>query len=239
MKWTEKYRVSNLDTDINRKLSLTGIMRYMQDTAFYHMEGKKPSYEELFLEKKAFMINRLTLEVYKEIKSHEEITLETWMSENSTPLTYDHCFRIIKDGETAAEAITVWSLFDFENRKFIPYREFESGYLTDEILPLDIPRRLKIPAEVELSAVGEYTVGYRDCDMNMHMNNTVYGDVFCGYIPDMKGKEVVHFDMNYRREAPLGEKVQVKMGTSGEGEYYFRSMLGDTVNAEAFIRVEG
>ena len=235
MKWTEEYRVSNLDTDINQNLSLTGIMRYMQDTAFFHMEGTKPSYGELFSRGMAFMINRLTLEVYKEIKSHEKIQLETWMSENSTPLTYDHCFRILSGGKVAAEAITVWSLFDFENRKFIRYSDFESGYYKDSILPLDIPKRLKIPADVILSPVGEYTVSYRDCDMNMHMNNTVYGDVFCGFIPDMKGKSVVHFDMNYRSEARLGERVKVQMSDSGSGSYYFRSNVGDTVNAEAYI----
>ena len=33
MKWTENYKINAHDTDLNNIVSLTGIMRYMQDSA--------------------------------------------------------------------------------------------------------------------------------------------------------------------------------------------------------------
>ena len=237
MKWTEKYRVSVLDTDHNQRLSLTGLLRYMQDTAFYHMENTKPSYEELFRSGRAFFINRMTLSVYAEVRSHQEIEVETWAAE-SAGLAFNRCFRVLLDGVIVAEAITMWSLYDFKNKKFIRVAEFESGYGEDEMLELDMPKHFHIPRELELSLVGEHTVRYRDVDMNRHMNNTVYGDLFCGYIPDMTGKSVIKFDINYRNEAPLSETVKIYMKEDGDGSFYFRSVRDGKTNAEALIMTD-
>ena len=237
MKHIEKYRINNLDTDMNRTLSLSGILKYMQDAAFCHMETGKPSYEELFLSGKAFFINRLNLSIYKTLGSHAEIEAETWAAESSG-VTFNRCFRILSDGKITAEAITVWSLYDFHEKKFIRVADFENGYSTDEMLELDMEKRLHIPKELELSLVGEHTVEYRDCDMNKHINNTVYGDLLCGYIPEMSGKRVIKFDINYRNEASLGENVKVYMKEDEDGEYYFRSVVNGKPNVEALIMTE-
>ena len=237
MKWTEKYRVSTHDTDINQRLSLTGILRYLQETAFYHMENTKPSYQELFSEGKAFLINRMTLSVYREIYSHDEIEVETWASE-SAGLAFNRCYRLRRRGEIAAEAIAVWSLYNFRDKRFIRVSDFENGYGEEPMLELDMPKRFHIPRETELSLVGEHTVRYIDADLNRHMNNTVYGDFFCGFLPDMTGKHVIKFDINYRNEAPLGESVKVYLKDAGEGTDLLRSVCGGKTNAEAMIMVE-
>ncbi len=237
MKWTEKYRVNNLDTDLNGILSLSGILRYMQDTAFCHMEAAKPSYEDLFNEGKAFFINRMTLSIYKAIRSHDEIEVETWAAESSG-LSFMRCFRVLSGGEIAAEAVTAWSLYNYFDKKFIRVSDFESGYGTDEMPELDFRKMLRIPKELELSLVGEHTVRYRDVDMNRHMNNTVYGDLLCGYLADMEEKQVIKFDINYRNEAPLGETVKVYMKSDGDGTCYFRTQCEGRVNAEALIMTD-
>lgn len=237
MKWIEKYNVSTHDTDLNQRLSLTGILRYMQETAFYHMENARPSYTELFSRGQAFLLNRMTLSVYSEIFSHEEIEAQTWATESSG-LTFNRCYRVLAGGKIAAEAIAMWSLYDFYNKRFIRVSDFESGYGEEPMLELDVPKRFHIPKEMELSLVGEHTVRYADVDMNRHMNNTVYGDFLCGFIPDMAGKRVIKFDINYRNEAPLGENVKVYMKDAGDGTYYLRSLCAGKTNAEAMIMLE-
>ena len=46
-------------------------------------------------------------------------------------------------------------------------------------------------------------------DVNKHMNNTRYLDLFCSYIPSMEGKTVVSATIFYQSEAPLGEVIRV------------------------------
>ena len=48
MKWSEEYRINSHDTDENRIVSASALMRYMQDTANLHMAAMKPSYDDLF-----------------------------------------------------------------------------------------------------------------------------------------------------------------------------------------------
>ena len=145
---------------------------------------------------------------------------------------------LLSGGSIAAEAVTMWSLYNFIDKKFIRVSDFENGYGTDEMPELDFRKILHIPNEIELSLVGEYTVKYRDVDMNRHMNNTVYGDFLCGYLPDMVKKQVIKFDINYRNEAPLGENVKVYMKDDGDGTYYFRTQCAGKVNSEAVVMTE-
>ena len=48
MKWTENYTVNAHDTDLNDILSLTGMLRYIQDAAHCQMAGEGRSYEKLY-----------------------------------------------------------------------------------------------------------------------------------------------------------------------------------------------
>lgn len=237
MKHIERYRVNTHDTDINQKLSLTGFLRYMQETAFYHMESARPSYTELFARGLAFILSRMTVSIYTDIDPHDEIEVETWAAE-STGYSFNRCYRILKDGSIVAEAIAVWCLTDIKEKRFVRVSDFENGYGEDELLLLDIPKRLHIPAEDELSLVGEYTVRYADADLNRHMNNTIYGDLFCGFLPDMSGKRVIRFDISYRSEAPLYETMKLYMKEEEEGTYCIRSVIGGKTNAEARIMTE-
>ena len=67
------------------------------------------------------------------------------------------------------------------------------------------------------------------------MNNTVYPDMLCDFIPSMKGKMVVRCSINYLNEAPLGETFKVYRAED-DGSYYFRTVRHDgSVGIEAEI----
>lgn len=108
------------------------------------------------------------------------------------------------------------------------------------MLDLDLPRRITFPEDVPLTLRGEYTAGYADTDVNCHMNNTAYADLFCNYIPEIKNgiarASSVH--ICYMRE--LHEDNTVKIyGCCSDDIYYFRTVLSDgKTNAEAKIITE-
>lgn len=238
MKWSGKYKVNAHDTGINNIVSITGILRYMQDSANCQMEDDGLSYDELFSRGLAFVLSRIKISVYHPIYSHDEIEVETWASE-STGVSFNRCYAIKRNGEIMAEAYSIWALVDTNAHKLVRVSDFEGEYGQDSPVELDMQKRFRLPADINLTLVGERTVEYQDVDMNRHMNNTRYGDILCGYLPSIEGNRVIQLEINYISEAPLGENLKVYMATGEDGTYYFRTLRdGGKVNVEAEMMIE-
>lgn len=238
MKWSGKYKVNAHDTDLNNIVSLTGILRYMQDSANCQMEDDGLSYDCLFERGLAFVLSRLKLSVYHPFFSHDEIEVETWACESSG-VSFNRCYRIKKDGEIMAEAYSVWALLDTKAHRLVRVSDFEGRYGEDSPVELDMAKRFRLPADINLTLVGERTVEYQDVDMNRHMNNTRYGDILCGYLPEIENSRVIQFEINYLSEAPLGENLKVYMAKGEDSTYFFRTVRdGGKTNIEAEIMIE-
>lgn len=237
MKWTGNYIVNANDIDMNFVVTVSNIFRYMQDAANCQMEQDGPSYKELFDRGLAFIVSRFNISLYAPLHSHDRIEVQSWACE-SKGVTFNRCYRILRDGLIIAEAVSMWALAGVNDRKLHRVNEFDLNYGTDAMLELDMPARMKIPEEITFSLVGERTVDYSDTDMNGHMNNTKYPDMICSYIGDMKGQRVISMALNFVSEAPLGETLKIYHGES-DGVHYIRTVRqnGNT-NIEAEIITE-
>ena len=238
MKWTGKYKVNNHDTDLNNIVSLTGILRYMQDSANCQMEEEGPSYNELFSKGLAFVLSRIKVSVYHPIYAHDEIEVSTWACESSG-FSFNRCYSIKKNGVIMAEAYSIWALVDANAHKLVRVADFDGDYGQDAPVELDMAKRFRLPADINLTLVGERVVEYQDVDINRHINNTRYGDILCGYIPEISGSRVIQFEINYVSEAPLSETIKVYMAKGEDGTYYFRTVReGAKTNIEAELMIE-
>lgn len=237
MKWIENYRVSAQDTDLNRIASASALMRFMQDTANYHMEGMGPSYDELFDSGRAFILSRFAMVCHAPLFSHDPIAAETWAAP-SRGAAFNRCYRILRKDEVVAEAVSVWALVDTKSGALL--RVEECGIDYGEDLPLEItePLRFRIPADAGMVPAGLHEVRYSDADVNRHMNNTKYPDVLSAFLP-MEGKRIRSLALSFVSEAPLGQSVSVELGTCSDA-YYFRTLRQDgKVNVEARIVLGG
>lgn len=238
MKWTGEYCVNANDVDFNNVVSVSHILRYMQDGANYEMEEDGPSYIELFDKGFAFILSRIRLSLYAPIYSHEKLEVQTWACE-SKGVQFNRCYRILRDGNIVAEAVSVWALCGVKDRRPHRVSEFNFGYCQDEMLELDLPTRFKIPDDVDMHLIGERTIEYADIDLNGHMNNTHYPDVLCGYIDeDMRERRVISMSISFVSEAPRGETLKIYSGIS-DGVNYVRTIKSNgQVNVEAEIITE-
>ena len=238
MKWSGEYTINSNDIDVNRVVTASQILRYMQDAANWQMETNGLSYDELFLNRGlAFVLSKIRVSMYAPIYSHQKITVESWACP-SKGMTFQRCYRILREGMILAEAISAWALVGVKDRKLHRVSEIGDQYGMDEPLELDMPARMKIPEEVNLALVGERTVEYADIDMNGHMNNTRYPDMLCSYLDSMQGRRVISMTLHFQAEAPLGETIRVYHGES-DGIHYLRTARENgTTNVEAEIIVE-
>ena len=166
MKWSGEYTVNANDVDFNNIVSVSNMLRYMQDAANYEMEEDGLSYNELFSRGLSFVLSRIRMSFYSPIYAHEKIEVQSWACE-SRGVQFNRCYRIIRNGVIAAEAVSVWALVGVNDRHLHRVNEFDLPYRKDEMLELDMPARFKIPDDVDMRLVSERVVEYADVDMNL------------------------------------------------------------------------
>ncbi len=236
---TEEYRINSHDCDFNGAVKPSAILRYMHETANLQMNKYGPSNEQLRADNKAFILSKINLSFYRTLHTFDIIRVETWAVESKGASFY-RCSRVFKGSDLIAEMVAVFALINIAEKKLCRVTDVTFGFDTEPtMLELDLPARFKIPEGTDLRLIGEYTVNYSDTDMNMHMNNTNYLDVYCDYLPDNKHNRVITAVINYQAEAPLGESVKIYRGRDGDGAYYFRTVRGDgSVNSESLIMTD-
>ncbi len=237
MRWIENYRVSTYDTDISGNMRASAVLRFLEETANLQMKSMGPSNEQLRADGKAFILSRLAVSIYKPLHAYDEIVGESWGCD-SKGVSYYRCGRLLHEGNIAAEMVSVWALLDIESRRLCRVGEVPMGFDTDPMLELDLPHHIRIPKDLPLSLMGERTVSYSDLDINQHMNNTVYADVLCDFVPHMCDKRVIGLSLHFVNEAKLGETIKVYCGESDES-LFFRTVKEDgSVGIEAEMLLE-
>ncbi len=233
MIFRESFKVNSHACDYNRIATPSAIMTYLQECANLQLETYGPSDAEMRADGHCFVLSRFGMAVYSPIKAYEALTAETWAAE-AKGFSFFRCHRILRGNDIICEATSVWALIGIDDRR--PQRA-ESMVLRFESEPMSafgLPARFRIDGAA-LSPVGQHTVGYRDTDLNMHMNNTVYADILCSHL-DMRGRYVSRLALNYFHEAPLGTELTVYRQKETDDTYLFRTLrAGGETNVEASI----
>ena len=120
------------------------------------------------------------------------------------------------------KGVAVWCIIDQNSRSIVDIAK--KGI----VLPvesqdgeLDFPKGYPM---VEGSRKETLEASFSRCDVNGHMNNTKYFDFIEDAIPVsfLKEHEIETIDISYKKEIPLGTKVEVSIAES-DGSYYFHS----------------
>ncbi len=235
MKYSKPYTTRWHDTDAWRRVSLTNLLVYMQETSNAHTAAMGMSMDELRDEKHlAYILSKLRLQVYAPLFAFEDITVETW---TNPARGYSSCrsFRILRGEEVIAEADSTWALVGTEDHAL--HRADEAGYEFEHEAPvaLELPPRIKFPAEAPLNEVGRRTVVYSDLDYNMHMNNTHYPNMLCDFLPSEEIGAIQGIVLSYLHEGAFGSTLSVLCAGEGRNRYFRTVDENGTVCLEAQI----
>ena len=226
MIYRARYTIKWHDTDANRRLRPSQLLAYMQETANLHLRDSNMDLDKLRDEKGlVFLLSRVSVCIYHQLHAYDEIEVETWICEGKG-LSFNRCFRILKEEEIIAEAFTVWALMDLSNQKLIRQEQFEYPFGGEDPLSLSLPIRFRVPAIGEMPLVGTRRIVYSDLDYNGHMNNTHYPDMLCDFTDEITSKEITGFSLSYLNEASYGRNLSVYRSDLGE-EHFFRTVDED------------
>ena len=238
MKWLGKFEIQSHDADFQRIAKASSLVKYMQEAARKQLEVSGPTEKDMAENHAAFVLCRLTLAIYSPVYPDSEALVETWACP-SNRISYPRNTKMYVNDKMVAELAGVWTAIDTTaTRKFVRMGEVLDKIAEDEELSLDVDPRFKIPADINLSLVGEYNVGYSVCDVNHHMNNVRYIDMFSDYIiGGLNGKRITNADITFVNEAPMGDFLKIYASREvDDGKYYFRAYRGDgKVCAEAMF----
>ena len=230
MYYSTHYTTKWHDTDGDGVMRPSALLVYMQETANLQCRAYGMDLNDLHhIEGKGFLLSRMMIKVFSPLHAYEDIEVRTWCID-AKGYNFIRCFAVYRGEEMMALAVSHWALLDIHEKKMIRTtdfrRDFPFGELPDESV---LPKRVRIPASLEMETVGERRIVYSDLDFNRHMNNTKYPDMICDYLPSMDGKWVTSLSLSYLREAAFGDTLTVhrKVSEDRANTYLIRTTRPD------------
>lgn len=208
MKYSEKYKVRSFEVDLDGALKPEYVMKYMQETADHQMIDEDIPYNELYtVHHKSFVVSRMNIEMLEPCGNYADIESMAWIVPSKGAI-FPRGYELLKDGKTFARAMCNWGLVNTETGKLILQKDYDmSGYSQDRKLELSIPTRFRIPENINFSEALRISVSRSMCDINRHMNNTVYAAKIYDIIPDLEDYFITSLNIRYIHEAPFESEL--------------------------------
>lgn len=237
MIFSERIEINNYDVDMHGIVRPTSLLAKLEEVGSHQMMKHRPSNDDLRKEGKGFILSRVVMCIHKDIREGDEAIGETWATD-SRGLSFNRCYSLSVGGEVAASVYTVWALLDINEKKLLRYEDVKDRMIGGELSPcfeMELPVRVRMPKADEFCEVARRKVYYSDTDLNGHMNNTKYLNMFCDFVPDIQNKPLRGINISYVSEAPLGDELAV-FAKEIDGVYYFKTVRSDgKTNCEAVL----
>ena len=211
MKNTRKYETRSFELDPFDGMMPTALIQYLQETAHHQIHDMDKDYDLIVTEdRKAFVVSRMSVEIYRPIHKYAHIECDTWVTEGKAA-NFPRMYEMKLDGELVARAASNWALVDVDTKKLVMQGEYDlSTYPFGEEPELHIPRRFRIPKDVELTECRKMPVTYSLTDINGHMNNALYYNCLVDSLPEAADYFISSMNVRFVHEAPLGSELIIR-----------------------------
>ena len=163
-----------------------------------------------------------------ELPTHcEKVRFETWIESNAHMLSTRN-FRIYSGDKLIGQCKSVWAVLDLAKREIVNIFDdpMFANCVDGEVIEMNRIRMTTIP---EPTGIVPHKVVYSDIDYNGHCNSCRYLQAMTdAYLPAYYGKKV-RLDINYSKEAMLGEELQTLYLVTEDGvQYQQKNSHGET-----------
>ena len=227
MKYSYEYDIKYQEVDGNRKLRLFNLENYLLEVAGRVADELDFGIAKLYPMGLTWILTRMSIEMF-ELPTHcDHVRFETWIESNVHMLSTRN-FRIWSGDRLIGQCKSVWAVLDLTKREIVNI--FDTPMFADSVdgEVLDMPR-VRMTTIPEPTGCVPHTIVYSDIDYNGHCNSCRYLQALTdAYLPDYYGKKV-RLDINYSKEAMLGEMMQIYYLVSEEGvQYQMKNEAGET-----------
>lgn len=248
MKYSEHYEVRSYEVDLDGFIKPEYVMKYMQETADHQMRDEDIPYTELYQKHhKSFVVSRMSIEMLAPCGEYADVESRTWIIPGKGAI-FQRAYELVNGDEVFAKAMCNWGLINTETGKLILQRDYDmSGYSKDEPLDLLIPTRFRVPEEITFSEVLRLKVSRSMCDINKHMNNTVYAAKIYDIFPNLDEYFMTSLNIRYIHEAPFESELVMyvsdfiedkSLDPRADGIVYIYSEADGNQNIDAVVGIK-
>ena len=227
MKYSYEFDIKYQEVDAQKRLRLFNLENYLLEVAGTVADELGFGIAALHPRGLTWILTRLSLEMY-ELPTHcEHVRFETWIESNAHMLS-TRDYRIYSGDKLIGICKSVWAVLDMQKREIVNIFDdpiFENS-VDGEVLEMPRVRMTTIP---EPTGIVEHKIVYSDIDYNSHCNSCRYLQAMTdAYLPAYYGKKV-RLDINYSKEAMLGETLQTNYLIVADGiQYQQKNNAGET-----------
>ena len=227
MKYNYEYEIKYQEVDGEKKLRLFNLENYLLEVAGTVADELGFGIAALHPRGLTWILTRLSVEMY-ELPTHcEKVRFETWIESNAHMLSTRN-FRIYSGDKLIGQCKSVWAVLDLAKREIVNIFDdpMFANCVDGEVIDMPRIRMTTIP---EPTGIVPHKVVYSDIDYNGHCNSCRYLQAMTdAYLPDYYGKKV-RLDINYQKEAMLGEELQTLYLVTEDGvQYQQKNSHGET-----------
>jgi acyl-ACP thioesterase len=227
MKYKYEYEIKYQEVDAHKKLRLFNLENYLLEVAGTVADDLGFGIAVLHPLGLTWILTRLSVEMYELPTHNEKICFETWIEGNAHMLS-TRDYRIYSGDRLIGQCKSIWAVLDLKKREIVNYLEnpIFDGCIDGEVIDMPRVRMTTIP---EPTGTVAHKVVYSDIDYNSHCNSCRYLQAMTdAYLPDYYGKKV-RLDINYSKEALLGETMQTNYLVTEDGvQYQQKNDAGET-----------
>lgn len=227
--YSETIQLATYDVGVKNKLRLSSLMRYCQEISERHLGVYGLPYEKLKADGLVFVFTRAQIKIHN-LPVHRETIRMTTRACGVVGAQFYREFEVWRGEELMVEVLEASALVSAREHRLLRPKAFSrygisagenSGQRLGRIaMPKDAPQ------------VGERMVRYSDLDYNGHLNNAIYCDIFCDFVPGgMMGRNLVDFQIHFVLETRLGENLKI-YAKEEDGAVY---LGGDNPRGDSFV----
>lgn len=227
MKYNYNFEIKYQEVDGQRKLRLFNLETYLLEVAGLVADELGFGIRALHPMGLTWILTRLSVDMY-ELPTHcEHVRFETWIESNAHMLSTRN-FRIYSEEKLIGQCKSVWAVLDLEKREIVNCFDLPifANSVDGEVIEMPRVRMTTIP---EPTGSMPHKIVYSDIDYNGHCNSCRYLQAMTdAYLPDYYGKKI-RLDINYSKEAMLGEEMQIYYLVTDDGvQYQMKNKAGET-----------
>lgn len=235
--YTETMTVMNADADFRSLLKPSALLRYVEQVSADHARTFGMTDQFFKDHGVAFLVGKQALKFDRVPQRAEKLTLLT-RAEASRRGSVKRITTVTDaEGKQVAMVDCRWIVVSLAENRILREPGWTVEGFWNETVEGELPLQLHKCRE-GLTSAGEWTVRYSQCDLNGHLNNAFYLDLVCDALPlDVVRKGPVTFaSINYHREVPMGETVEVFYAPSAEG-WYIIGKHNDQTSFESYLEL--
>ena len=235
--YQSQFTVTENECDMEKRMMPGAILRRVQQISTDQCTSLGITSDIYERTQTAFLLAKTVLEVYAPITADTPITMITRPSAPKRAVYFRYTTLQNAAGEVLAAADSRWVLVDTVARRILRKapKEIEACFLASPEKELNMAIHT-----TNTTVSGKETASYTRCDKNHHLNNTVYADIICDYLPleILREKYPTRIAITYHKEVAQGKSFALHSGMTEAGSYYFCGKNGDVNHFEAEVYLD-